>query len=80
MDIQLGCQYQDRITGFKGTATGFCKYLSGCNQVLLVPKCKETGEHQDGHWFDVQRVTRLAGPAVSLDNRKTPGFDTPAPK
>ncbi len=28
--IELGRTYKDRITGFKGVATGFVEYLTGC--------------------------------------------------
>ena len=37
----LGHQVEDIITGFKGTATGYVKYLSGCNQVLIERKAPQ---------------------------------------
>lgn len=79
-DIVLGGQYKDIITNFTGVATGFTEYISGCNQVLLVPPVKDDGSYVDGMWFDVQRLERVEGTIVSLDNSKTPGFDKPAPK
>lgn len=80
MNVQLGASYQDRVTGFKGIAVGRVEYLTGCNQVLLVPKVGADGAHRDSHWFDEQRVERDGTELVTLDNGTTPGADKPAPK
>lgn len=77
--IILGASYKDIITGFSGVATGNCIYLSGCDQVLLVPKSKKD-DHKESHWFDIQRVKRIGKTQIKLDNSKTPGFDKPAPR
>lgn len=80
-NIELGKTYSDKITGFKGVATGHCGYLSGCNQTLLVPAVKDDGSFQEGQWFDDQRmVVDDAVDKISLDNGKTPGCDIEAPK
>lgn len=80
MDI-LGLTAQDKITKFKGVITGFCTYISGCNQALVQPGVKEFGEHVDAHWIDIQRLEiDYAGPRVVLDSDQTPGPDKPAPK
>lgn len=76
----LGYTYKDRITGFQGVATGYCQYLSGCNQLLLVPKAAKDGAYKAGEWFDVQRLEQLRADRVVLDNGPTPGPDRPAPK
>ncbi|MCL8385535.1 hypothetical protein [Xanthobacter aminoxidans] len=78
--IELGATYTDRITGFSGVATGFCTYISGCNQALLSPRVSGDGALRDAHWFDVQRLdpTGSAAP-ITLDNGETPGCDKPAP-
>ncbi len=80
LDIVLGKKYIDCITGFQGVATGFCRYISGCNQVLLVPPVAPDGAHRDGHWFDQQRCIVQPDAPVVLDNTATPGCDQPAPK
>lgn len=41
--VELGLSYQDKITGFKGVATGECRYISGCNQILLAGKISKDG-------------------------------------
>lgn len=73
--IELGKQYQDKITGFEGVVTGFVQYISGCNQALLAPKVGSDGALRDSQWLDIQRLTPLDGEAVVLDNGTTPGPD-----
>lgn len=80
MTTMLGTTQRDKITGFQGVVTGYCEYISGCNQALLVPAVGEKGEFKEPHWFDVQRLERVGVEVVILDNGKTPGFDKAAPK
>jgi hypothetical protein len=75
----LGATVRDKVTGFTGVVTGFVQYLSGCNQVLVVPPIKEDGSLPDPQWFDVQRVDAQATPLIVLDNGSTPGFDRAPP-
>ncbi|MFA5154011.1 MAG: hypothetical protein WC554_15785 [Clostridia bacterium] len=75
MEIELGKTYIDKITGFKGVATGYCIYISGCNQVSLTGKCKDNNSMH--MWVDVQRVEEdKKSKKIALENGKTPGFDT----
>ncbi len=77
----LGYTAFDKVTGFTGVITGCVHYLTGCNQVLLVPKVAEDGSFKEAQWFDVQRVTTI--PVVErivLENSETPGPDKVAPK
>lgn len=77
----LGLTFRDKITGFRGVATGQVEYLTGCNQVLLAPPIGSDGKPQDAHWFDVQRLARdYEVERIVLDNGPTPGCDVPAPK
>ena len=80
MKIELGKKYKDQITGFEGVAAGVCYYLSGCNQVLLVPPISADGNFRESQWFDVQRMKELEGEKIVLINDETPGFDKTAPK
>lgn len=74
---------RDIITGFQGVITGACSYISGCDQVLLAPKCDDGGKAQEALWFDTSRIVILAGEkVVSLPKDKVeaaPGPDKPAP-
>ena len=55
--IKLGMVVTDTITGLTGVATGVCRYITGCDQVLVVPK-KNAKKDEDiaSRWFDVIRL------------------------
>jgi hypothetical protein len=76
----LGRKVKDRITGFNGVVTGYVKYLTGCNQCLVIPPMGKENKKPDGEWFDEQRLEVLKGLALVLDNSKANGFDKAAPK
>jgi hypothetical protein len=74
--VKFGRLYRDDLTGFEGRCAGFTSYISGCDQVLLVPKVDKDGKHQYGHWFDddrpidvdlEQRVERTRGDQSAPD-------------
>lgn len=77
--IELGKKYRDKVTGFKGTATGHCDYISGCSQTLLAAMVAKDGKAAENIWFDDQRLVEIGGKKIVLDNSQTPGFDSPAP-
>ena len=77
--IKLGAEYRDKITGFKGVCTGYCEYISGCNQALLAPRVGKDGKPLAGEWYDVQRLEQTKAKSIYLDNGKTPGCDMAAP-
>ena len=58
MTISLGMKGRDAITGFEGIVVGVCRYLTGCDTVLLVPPVDGSvkGGEDGGRWFDVDRV------------------------
>lgn len=79
--IELGTTYKDKITGFVGVATGFVKYISGCNQALIQPRISDDGAMRESQWFDQQRLEPVPNvPVVALDNGETPGCDRAAPR
>lgn len=79
--IQLGQKGRDVITGFEGTCTGKCQYISGCNQALLTPHgLTSEGKTKEGFWFDEQRIQVTDEARIVLDNGDTPGPDKEAPK
>ena len=80
MVIKLGQTVEDRITGFKGIVTGRVEYITGCNQVLLVPRVNSEGARIEAEWFDEERVTVLDVVVFSLETKSPSGFDRPAPK
>jgi hypothetical protein len=75
MKIIFGANYKDLITGFKGIAIGYVEYITGCNQVLIVPKSDNSNEKKDSHWIDEQRLERVGKKILEIDNGNNPGFD-----
>jgi hypothetical protein len=79
--IELGKTYTDKVSGFTGVATAYVRYLSGCNQGLIIPKVGKDGNYREGQWFDEQKLTEdPKQKQIVLENRNAPGFDKPAPK
>ena len=54
--IELGQAGEDVVTGWRGTVTGFCLYITGCAQACLTPKMDDKGECKEARWFDVTRI------------------------
>ena len=73
----LGLKGTDRITGFTGTIVGFVEYLTGCNQYLIVPKCKKGDENTKpkGHWIDDNRIDIKGKKKIELIKTKSNGPD-----
>jgi hypothetical protein len=70
-DVEFGRLYRDYVTGFEGKATGFCSYISGCDQVSLSPGLDKDGKWQEGRWFDDDRLIDVkAEKAVKRTSRK----------
>jgi hypothetical protein len=76
--IDLGEKVEDLITGFTGTVTGRCEYISGCAQYLLTPRIKADGSYMEGRWFDEDRLTAISEKMVDLAVSR-PGPDCAAP-
>jgi hypothetical protein len=77
----LGFTFRDKVTGFEGVATGHVEYITGCDQLLLVPAVDKDGKLRDSNWFDTQRCELI--PAllqVVVDNSEFNGPDKAAPK
>ena len=81
----MGMEAKDIVTGFKGTVTGYCRYLTGCHQYLLMPKTdpKKPLEAPDGCWYDETRVEAVGRKIVQLKTDKvrapSTGADMAAP-
>lgn len=77
----LGFTFRDSVTGFEGVATGHVEYITGCDQLLLVPSVDENGKLRDSNWFDTQRCVLVpAKERVVVDNSEFNGPDKAAPK
>lgn len=54
-----GDEVIEKITGFKGTITGTCFYLTGCSQYLITAKCEKEGKEPVALWYDEGRLEYL---------------------
>jgi len=65
--FELGQQAKDRITGISGTITGYCHYITGCDQACIQPKATKDSSYIEGRWFDVNRVDKIKGQKIEID-------------
>ena len=82
--ITLGKKYKDKITGFKGTATGRTAFLTGCVRILLTRSTLNKEGKPVEEWFDEVNLVTLkgktpkgltkqpAGPSKSPPSRSVP--------
>ena len=78
--VEFGRVYRDHITGFTGKCTGKVQYISGCDQVLLMPTVDEKGDTRKGEWFDDERLIDVEAAArVQRTSRKGGPQQFPAP-
>ena len=75
----LGIEAKDQITGFTGTLTAFCSYITGCDQYLIAPPVDTDGKHVDAKWYDVNRIEILSKKPIQLDTSKDQGPCESAP-
>lgn len=74
-----GDQVKEKITGFSGTITGTCFYVTGCNQYLIAAKPKDEFSEPVSLWYDEARLN-LINPSVINSEDVTgedPGCDIP---
>ena len=54
--FENGDSVMETITGFKGTITGTCFYLTGCNQYLVTARAKNEYTGAKALWYDESRL------------------------
>lgn len=71
----LGKMVRDKITGFTGLVTAEVNYLTGCDQLEVLPRCKEDKleEMPSSVWIDVNRAKVLDGDAITLNTENEKG-------
>lgn len=81
--IELGSLVRDKVTNFEGITIGVAKYLTGCDQYLVQPKCEEgvTSKKPVGQWIDSGRLEQLGAPQITTEDLTGDGdgCDIPAP-
>ena len=86
--IKLGDKVRDTITGFEGIATAHARYLTGCEQFIVQPRCVKTNKKLDtknypkGVWLDIDRleVVKEGAALVAVETAGGPQTDAPAPR
>jgi hypothetical protein len=52
-----GDEVIESITGFRGTITGTCYYITGCNQYAVTSKAKDEFSEGKVLWYDEGRLS-----------------------
>ena len=76
--IGLGDRVRDAVTGFTGVVMARVEYLTGCNQVSVLPGMGDDGKCPTAEWFDVERIAVVEARAVIVQSRPG-GADIPPP-
>lgn len=75
-----GDKVKETVTGFTGTITGTCFYLTGCDQYLVADEQIDRTKEPISKWYDEQRLELVESKAVEIDNSESGnGPDLPAP-
>ncbi len=79
--FKLGARARDTITGFEGTITGRCEYLTGCTQYCLKPTIDEkTGAMRDAEWIDEQTLESVRATRKPASAKASGGPQKDAPR
>lgn len=82
--IELGQTGKDIITGFTGVCIGKVQYLTGCNQVALLPaKLSKDGNRMNAEYFDESRIMVTNAKTIKLIGNlaiENPGRDEAPPR
>jgi len=73
MEIKLGSECIDLVTGFKGIAVARTVWLNGCARVTLQPKMGKDNKVPETVTFDEPQLKLLKAAAVPQGPRTTGG-------
>jgi hypothetical protein len=76
----LGKTVRDELSGFGGVVTGHVEYLTGCNQCLVQPRCKDDGGFVESQWLDDDRLVVTNDTVFAFPRQTAAGCDKQAPK
>ncbi len=66
--IKLGSLVRDKITGFKGIATGRTIWLHGCDRICVEPQSLHDGKPIEAQWFDSKRLDLVKSGVVETED------------
>ena len=58
----MGDFCRDKVTGFQGTVTAICNYMSRHTECFVVPMCTDKGELPKGEWIQHDRLETIPRP------------------
>ena len=73
MEINLGDQVKDKVSGFKGVAIAKTEYLNGCFRIGVQPKVDKDGKSCDAEWFDEPQLEIIGKKKVKEGSKKVGG-------
>lgn len=74
MEFELGSLLQDKVTGFKGTATSRVVYLNGCIQYCVTPKIgSDLTKVPEGAYFDVDQLESAGSQQIPMKKSESGG-------
>lgn len=77
---ELGLEVKDKVTGFTGIVMGQARYLTGCDQLCVQPKCEKEMTYPAAEWFDDGRLIKVRKVISKHDVKGTSnGSDYSAP-
>lgn len=76
-DIALGDTVRDMVTGFRGMAAAYTRWLHGCERIVIEPPMGKDGKLGEAESFDIQRVEVVkvgkGAPVARAIRREPPG-------
>jgi hypothetical protein len=79
MEIKLGSQVEDLVSGFTGIATARIEYLNGCTQYCIAPRAVDN-KIVENQYFDHAQLKVIAEGSVKVDPYDTGGPSRYCPK
>lgn len=76
--MNMGDKVTDTLSGFTGLVVARVEYLTGCNQLLILPRSPEDNDIKGAHWFDIERCELVEAGCVEVRAAPT-GRDMPLP-
>lgn len=81
MQVNLGDEVKDNVTGFTGICVARTQWLNGCIRVVLQSsKLDKEGKPMDGHTFDEPQCTVIEAHKVSAIPTTAPTATRGGPK
>lgn len=73
IDVNLGDECRDTVSGFRGIAVGVYTFLNGCSRVCLQPKVGKDGKLPESGIFDAPQLEVIKRAVVHAGPRNTGG-------